>query len=122
MPYKNWKWSVSDVKPSLTNFLTGVGGVLYPPKCLDDMVTNKDLFKKLSPYNDDIWFWAMAVKKGTKINVIDFDKRLVYVDLGQELGLSGQTLHSQNVAENRNDIQIQNVIKYFKITKKNLIN
>ena len=44
---------------------------------------------------------------------LDFDKRLVYVDLGQELGLSGQTLHSQNVAENRNDIQIIQFAKSF---------
>jgi hypothetical protein len=42
-------------------FPTGVGGILYPPNCFHKDITNDDLFMKLSPMADDIWYWAMAV-------------------------------------------------------------
>lgn len=42
-------------------FPTGVGGILYPPKCFYKDVTNRELFMKLAPQADDIWLWAMAV-------------------------------------------------------------
>lgn len=45
----------------------GVGGVLYPPHCLHPQVTNESLFQKLTPSNDDIWFWYCAVKQGTPV-------------------------------------------------------
>jgi|GEM_PF-462738 len=42
-------------------FPTGVAGILYPPHCLYKDITNKELFMKLAPKADDVWFWAMAV-------------------------------------------------------------
>ena len=42
-------------------FPTGGAGTLYPPKSLHPDVLNKELFTKLAPHADDIWFWAMAV-------------------------------------------------------------
>ena len=41
-------------------FLPGVDGVLYPPRSLDPRVSDMGAAKKLSPTNDDIWFWAAA--------------------------------------------------------------
>ena len=45
----------------------GVGGVLYPPHCLHQQVANESLFQRLTPSNDDIWFWYCAVKQGTPV-------------------------------------------------------
>jgi hypothetical protein len=45
-------------------FPTGVGGILYPPKCFYKDILNRELFTELAPYADDIWFWAMAVLNG----------------------------------------------------------
>jgi|GEM_PF-1145337 len=45
----------------------GFTGVLYPPHALDSEVFNFDNFKRLTPYADDVWFQAMAIKKGTKV-------------------------------------------------------
>ena len=56
--------------PSYANKLTGVGGVLYPPNCLYKEITDENLFMTLTPTNDDVWFWMMAVLNNTKINVI----------------------------------------------------
>ncbi len=54
---------------SYRNKLVGCSGVLYPVGSLHDDVTNFDLFMKLAPTNDDIWFWIMGIRKGTKVRV-----------------------------------------------------
>lgn len=57
--------------PSYLNKLTGVGGVLYPPHILHPDVLNEELFMKLVPTNDDVWFWLMGVRKGVRCRVVD---------------------------------------------------
>lgn len=57
-------------EPSFLNKLVGIGGVLYPPKVLSENVLDKNLFMRLAPTNDDIWFWLMGVMAGTKVNVV----------------------------------------------------
>lgn len=56
--------------PSFANKLVGVGGVLYPPHSLYQDITREDLFMTLTPTNDDVWFWMMAVLNNRKIYVI----------------------------------------------------
>ena len=46
---------------------TGEGGVLYPPHSLDENMLDASVFMELAPTNDDIWFWAAAVSKGTYV-------------------------------------------------------
>ena len=46
---------------------TGVGGVLYPPHALDEAMLDPALFMSLAPTNDDVWFWAAAVSRGTYV-------------------------------------------------------
>lgn len=55
---------------SFLNKLVGVGGVLYPINSLDNEVGNSELFSRLAPTNDDIWFWFMAIKAGTRIKIV----------------------------------------------------
>ncbi len=107
--YKNWHWVISNVSPSFNNFLTGVGGVLYPVNIFYKDILKEDLFKQLCPNADDIWFWAMCVLNGTKINVVKNNIRtLKYIDNTQENGL-----WKTNVNENQNDIQLKKVFDYY---------
>ena len=46
---------------------TGVGGVLYPPHSLDEQMLDPAQFMALAPTNDDVWFWAAAVSRGTYV-------------------------------------------------------
>lgn len=64
--YLDWPLVV-DSPPSVLNFLTGVGGVLYPPMVLHKTVFERKLREEISPLNDDIWFWGMAILNGRKI-------------------------------------------------------
>jgi hypothetical protein len=42
-----------------------VGGVLYPPNALDDIVFDAELFSRICPYADDIWFKMASLNKNT---------------------------------------------------------
>ncbi|GAB3804803.1 glycosyl transferase [Spirosoma humi] len=111
--YSCWK-SSSQGSVTFKNFLKGVGGVLYPPNSLHQDTTRDDLFLKLSPSADDIWFWAMAILNGTKIKVVEnniIDCR--YTDVEIVLGGLSKSLHEINVKERQNDSQIVNVMKYY---------
>lgn len=113
LPYSEWPRSIADASESFLNFLTGVGGVLYPPGILHKDVLDKSLYTALTPMNDDIWFWAMAVLKGKKIRVVENPANaLKYTNPQREKKLSGETtLYSQNISQN--DEQIANVINHY---------
>ena len=110
LPYKDWVWGIKskNTKPSYTNFFTGVSGVLYPPKSLHKDVFNTELFKKICPNEDDMWFWAMAVLNDTKINVVknNLTKLVFNSESSQEFALS-----NSNVGLEGNTEQFNNVLK-----------
>lgn len=75
--FGNWsQWHPSKV-PLFRNTHTGFSGSVYPPHCLHPDVADVEKFAKLSPTADDFWFWAMAVRAGTKINLVQENRRLL---------------------------------------------
>lgn len=70
-PYSKWrkyKWYdfiFKRIHRSHLAMQTGVGGVLYPPHSLDEAMLDPVQYMTLAPTNDDVWFWAAAVSKGT---------------------------------------------------------
>lgn len=107
--YKNWFWEISDVPPSYNNFLTGGAGTLYPPKCFYKDIEREDIYKELCPTADDIWFWAMCVLNGVKINVIKNNISILrYVD-----GTQGNGLFKINIDGEQNDKQLKKVMEYY---------
>ena len=66
LPYRQWKWEYPVIgEADVMNFPTGCAGTLYPPHSLDEEVFNETVFMDICPYADDVWFKAMAMKKGT---------------------------------------------------------
>jgi len=122
-PWSLWKRGAlcngNETKPSLLNSAAGFCGILYPPHSLHQDVFNEELIGKLCPNNDDIWFWAMAVLQGTKINLVKENmKDVVYVNPERELGLIGRTLAATNVGKNKNDEQLEAILEHYKIDSK----
>ena len=113
--YSKWIRQASNIEPSLCNFLTGAGGVLYPPDSLYKDVLNEELFLKLSPTADDIWFWAMAVLNNTRINVIKNNIAVLhFTNIERELGLNGEkTLYRKNDIGGANDKQLKNIFNHY---------
>lgn len=54
-------------EPSLLAFPYGTSGVLYPPGALSEQVFDVDLFTRICPKEDDVWFKAMSLIKGTLV-------------------------------------------------------
>ena len=125
IPYNNWEQEIITEKSSFLHFLTGVGGVLYPPNFLYKDVLNEKLFQKLSPNADDIWFWAMAVLNDKKIKIVDDEpfNKLIYINPEREIGLNDDiTLLSLNIYKNENDIQFEQVINHYPQIMEKLLN
>jgi hypothetical protein len=127
LPYNEWEKCV-EAQPqhqSESLFPTGVAGILYPPKCFHKDVSNKELFLKLTPKNDDIWFWAMAVINKEYFGEMNpyfvignyFSKKLGEIDSIQH---NENSLQSYNVSENGNDGQFKAVIEKYPQIKETL--
>ena len=114
LPYKTWKKAVvySD-KDSYRLFPIGEGGILYPPGSLFKDVCHKDLFQKLCPYADDVWFWFMAKLNGKQHYLVTTQKLYYSFDALYQFFHKGAALTHSNKKENKNDIQIMNVLKYY---------
>ncbi len=108
LPYRQCPIATPDVPPSFTNLLTGVGGVLYPPGSLHRDVFDEEAWLRTTPHNDDIWFWAMALRAGTKIGIAPgYPGYLVHVNPRRALGfLEDGTLSVDNVSGGGNDGQM----------------
>ena len=79
----------------------GFCGTLYPPNSLDSEVLNFDNFKLLTPCADDVWFQAMAAKKGTKSRGLDQSIHHIHhwpqeIDGTQDAGLFHEHLNAND--------------------------
>lgn len=117
LPYMQWDWACKNMEASHLNFLTGVGGVLYPPHSLSDEVTNEDVFLDICKHADDVWFNAMAIMNGTKVKKVytrneTCEEYLLNQEV-QDVGL----LNINTVGEQLNDKQIHAVFSKYDLYK-----
>jgi hypothetical protein len=78
--YLEWQFDVNDDaarRPSSDLVPTGAGGILYPPHCFDERVTDRRSFERLCPQGDDLWFYWCARAAGTLHNKVGPKMRLV---------------------------------------------
>lgn len=114
--YSEWAWESSIEDASYLNFLTGVGGVLYPKRCFCDEVLNENVFLDICKYADDVWFYAMAIKSGRLIRKIHTISKggceyLENPDV-QDVGLFHTNLET---AQNSNDVQLKAVFEKYNL-------
>ena len=94
----------------------GVYGVLYPPHVFDQEIFNSDIFLKLAPHTDDIWFWLMEVRCGVKAQVVRptrqaQDGSVSLIEYLQESESSA--LYFQNCFCGRNDKEMYALLEYY---------
>lgn len=114
LPYNKWNLVCNDMEASHLNFATGVGGVLYPPHSLDDEVLNEDVFMDICPYADDVWFKAMALKKGTFVKKV-YSHSKYNEDFLLNMEAQSQGLQQLNVAQQLNDKQLHAVFTRYSL-------
>ena len=115
LPYKNWTWASSNYEANIMNFPTGVGGILYPPHSLDQEVFNESVFLDICKYADDVWFKAMAMKKGTLSRKVythsNTSTDYIEIDNVQDIGLR----NINTLGEGLNDKQIEAVFNKYNL-------
>ena len=126
-PYRKWKkfrWYYFLIKKLHFNFRTiqtGVGGVLYPPNSLNKEMLDTEIFMKLAPTTDDIWFWAAAVTNGAKIVPIPFGRYNKPQGLGKPKELSLKTLNFKT-DKDLNRTALENIINNYPTVKQRIMN
>ncbi len=109
IPYLDWNWRIDETGVNRLNFFTGGAGTLYPPGCLDKEVLNENVFLDICKFADDVWFNAMAIKKGTLVNKVN-TRSHIGEDYIMNEGVQDDGLWvSHNKVENLIDTQIKAV-------------
>jgi len=108
-PYKEWFTNYdSNIK---TNLLLPIGsaGALYPPESLSDNVLDQELFLKLAPKADDLWFKAMSLLKQTSsLQASRLSGEPIPI-----LGSQKVSLKKTNIGQDKNRLQWLALTDYF---------
>jgi hypothetical protein len=103
-PYIKWRWCIGNKSSGSDIFLTGCGGVLYPPNALYKDVINSGLFMRECGTADDVWLHFMTRLNGFTPKKIPSNFR--------EFAWQGSqvvNLNSANVDQGTNDLCIKNL-------------
>ena len=125
-PYRKWRkyrwyhFLTKRIHTSFRNIQTGVGGVLYPPHSLKEEMLDEDLFTKIAPTTDDIWFWAAGVANGYPVIPVPFGHNKPK-GLGKPRTLSLKTVNFKS-GEDRNSAALRNVLERYPIIRQRIEN
>lgn len=93
-------------------------GTVYPPHIFDDEICNMDVFMKLCPTADDIWFWVQEKRLGIKTQLIADAGYGLHVPVNRVFtynpNLQG-TLFFENGIQGKNDEQLNALLDYYRM-------
>ena len=118
-PYQDWKKCLikGQEKEGDVLFFTTGGGVLFPPNCFHKDVLNEELFKKLCPLADDLWFWMMIILNRKKIKIVKNNVYRIENNAGTQ---EEEPLWKTNREAGFNDDQLKKLMEYYQISKDGL--
>jgi len=111
LSYKQWVFDSHKGQNPRLFLAIGGKGVLYPPRALFEQFDDEDLFMKLAPKADDLWFKAMELLQGTPV-------RLSPKPMDEPIpiaGTQGVSLKKENISEDKNRNQWLALEKHFKL-------
>lgn len=114
LPYKQWPVVTEGEITGSEIMAIGYGGVLYPPGALLPQAIDPELFLKLAPKADDLWFKAMSFLQSTAV-------RHSSSSLPKPIPLIGSqqiSLLKTNVREDGNRLQWKALCDHFDIVLK----
>lgn len=111
LPYKEWVYKKEDSFNPKAVIPIGAEGILYPPNKLSEQTTNSELFLKLTPKADDLWFKAMAILEGTHA-VLAKNRSKTPIPI---IGSQKYSLKKSNIGGDKNRTQWLALTAYFNI-------
>lgn len=116
LPYSQWKSDKQAPADPHMGFGSG-NGTLFPCHVFDDEIRNKDVFMKLCPTADDIWFWAMMERQNVKRQLLERHGYGIHglVERMDDMDVNADTLSLVNVINGRNDRQLEALVEYYKL-------
>lgn len=124
-PYRKWRkyrwyhFLCKRIHADYRNIQTGVGGVLYPPHSLKAEMMDTELFTRLAPTTDDIWFWAAGVANGRKVIPVPFGYNKPR-GLGKPRELSLKTLNFKTSTD-RNAAALEAILEAYPEIKERIM-
>ena len=118
LPYS--QWLPNDISAAEL-CLIGCGGILYPPSVFDNEILKHDLFMRLAPTADDLWFWVMEKRVGLRTTVASHYGAHIHTAVNR-LNVyfpeeNPDTLYYLNeLIGNKNDEQLNNLINYYQLS------
>ena len=107
LPYKEWSFIRYECHEK--NLLPiGYGGVLYPLGAFSEDVFNKDIYMKLSPKADDLWFKAMAILNNKLTYCVSEKAKPIPLPRTQK-----NSLGEANIKQDKNRSQWQALCDYY---------
>ena len=122
LPYNDWEFKAKHAdKPAHDLISTGLGGVLYPPRCMEpqlDILFDSDAIRKTCLEADDLWLKINSLlcnvpTVAAKQNVL----KLLLVPSTQNT-----SLHKANVDKGENDKALRRIMKHLGISDEELHN
>lgn len=109
LPYNQWK--IKDLSKSSTLLALGYNGILYPPNTLPKETLNSELYMRLAPKADDLWFKAMALLNNTTIRKVrKIPKENIPIMATQKVSLK-----KQNIGKLKNNQQWEALVEHFNL-------
>lgn len=107
-PYGKWlKEYRKEKHESMALMAVGVGGILYPPSCLDKRAFDINKIQELCIGADDIWLKCMEVLKNTKVVWVP-----CFFAHPPALAIT-DSLWQGNVTEDRNDFFLKKTFEHY---------
>ena len=95
----------------------GFGAVLYPAHCMHEDVIKDELFMKLSPLADDLWYKCMEILVDTPVYQLPRN-RTWFSNMYSDETVQDMALGNQNILENKNDPQLKAIFDYYNLYEK----
>ena len=107
-PFTQWnkQYTESD-GPAADLMPTSGAGTLYPPESLHPDAASADLYRTLSNYTDDLWWYFQGRRNGTLVRRISGFSDLNFIDATQEAGLW------KNGNQDRNESNLLNLVQEY---------
>lgn len=121
-PYDKWEKLVYN-KTDYPLFPTTGGGCMFQKRLLYQDVLKEELFIKLCPTADDVWFYFMTILQHTPITVLPFKEfTMIPLDTFYQLSHKNSSLQHQNRGTlSLNDKQINQMMEHYRLTPKDLL-